>query len=290
MRDYAKVSPQFWTGTTGRALKAAGPEAVIVGLYLMTSPHANMIGLYYCPLTYIAHDTGLGFEGASKGLQSAIEADFCTFEAGSDYVFVHEFATYQIGSSLEPRDLRVKGVSNELAKVPKGQCWQAFRARYAVPFNLPLPSESGSPFKAPTKPGTGAGEEAGEEAGKGNSGPAAPAPPAPPPATTADAGAKRGARLDPEFVLPKPWGQWALTKYPHWTADVVRSIASQFRNHWVAKTGKDATKLDWYATWQNWCDSAITQHQHPLPRAAGRHSGFASKDYTAGVAADGSLA
>jgi hypothetical protein len=149
MRDYAKVAPQFWTGTTGKALKLAGPEAVIVGMYLMTSPHANMIGLYYCPLIYIAHDTGLGLEGASKGLQSAIEAGFCTFEAETDFVFVHAFAEYQIGTALDPKDLRVKGVVNELAKVPKGQCWQSFRARYAVPFNLPVP---GVDNKAPSKP------------------------------------------------------------------------------------------------------------------------------------------
>ena len=59
MRDYAKVSPQFWIGKTGKAIKKAGPEATIVALYLMTCPHANMIGLYYVPLMYIAHETGL---------------------------------------------------------------------------------------------------------------------------------------------------------------------------------------------------------------------------------------
>lgn len=26
----------------------------------------------------------------------------------------------------------------------------------------------------------------------------------------------------------------------------------RFRNHWLAKTGRDATKLDWSRTWQNW--------------------------------------
>lgn len=31
MRDYAKVSPKFWIGKTGKALKALVPEAVIVG-------------------------------------------------------------------------------------------------------------------------------------------------------------------------------------------------------------------------------------------------------------------
>jgi hypothetical protein len=159
MRDYAKVSPQFWTGKTGKALKAAGHEAVIVGMYLMTSPHANMIGLYHCPLVYIAHDTGLGFEGASKGLASAIEAGFCTFEADSDYVFVHEFAAYQIGDELEAKDNRVKGVANELAKIPKGQCWQGFVKRYGSAFHLPDTPKKASPSKAPPKPEAGAGEE-----------------------------------------------------------------------------------------------------------------------------------
>lgn len=248
MRDYAKVAPQFWTGRTGKALKAAGPEAVIVGMYLMTSPHANMIGVYHCPLAYIAFDTGLGLEGATKGLHSAIEADFCTFEAETDYVFVHEFAAYQIGEDIDAKDNRVKGIKNELDKVPKGQCWQAFRARYAVPFHLPMPAPKASPSEAPSKPGAGAG--AGEETGAGTGagvGAAAPA---------ADAAAPRGSRLPESWSLPKAWGDWALIEFPSWTPEAVRSEASKFRDWWVSKTGKDATKLDWEATWRNWCRNA----------------------------------
>lgn len=26
-----------------------------------------------------------------------------------------------------------------------------------------------------------------------------------------------------------------------------------FRDHWIAKPGADALKLDWSATWRNWC-------------------------------------
>jgi hypothetical protein len=66
-------------------------------------------------------------------------------------------------------------------------------------------------------------------------------------------------------LLPQSWGKWALAKYPYWTPDLVREIAQKFRNHWVAKTGRDATKLDWYATWQNWCSSDITQREYPPP-------------------------
>lgn len=78
----------------------------------------------------------------------------------------------------------------------------------------------------------------------------------------------RGSRIPDDWALPKPWGQWALKEYPHWNADVVRSIAKKFHNHWKAKSGKDATKVDWYATWQNWCMSGITQEEHPAPKAS----------------------
>ena len=72
MRDYAKISPQFWIGSTGRKLRDAGLEATLVALYLLSNPHANMLGLYYLPQLYIALETGLGIEGASKGHRSGI--------------------------------------------------------------------------------------------------------------------------------------------------------------------------------------------------------------------------
>jgi hypothetical protein len=164
MRDYAKVSPQFWTGATGKSLRG-DPDAVIVAMYLMTSPHANMIGLYHLPKLYIAHETGLTIEGASKGLQRCIEALFCTYDEASEHVFVHEMARFQIGDSLDIKDKRCKGVENELEKCPKGALQHAFREKYASAFHL-APSK-GLPRgkKAPTKPragtrtGTGTGTE-----------------------------------------------------------------------------------------------------------------------------------
>jgi len=162
VRDYGKVSPQFWVGKTGKRLRG-DMEAQIVALYLMTSPHANMIGVFYCPVDYIAKETGIPIEGASKALARLSEADFCTFDAESEYVFVHRFAANQIGEDLKPSDKRVQGVVNELAKVPKGQCWQAFRARYAEPYHLPiegvLSKPPASPSEAPSKPEAGAEAE-----------------------------------------------------------------------------------------------------------------------------------
>lgn len=83
----------------------------------------------------------------------------------------------------------------------------------------------------------------------------------------------RAARLSPEWVLPNQWGQWAIDKYPHLTADVIRDEGVKFGNHWRAKSGKDATKLDWYATWQNWCMSEIFQKAHP-PESGGGETNY----------------
>jgi Helix-turn-helix domain len=66
-------------------------------------------------------------------------------------------------------------------------------------------------------------------------------------------GASRGKRLAADWVLPKSWGEWAKEQCPQWTDEQVRRVALMFRNYWTAKSGKDACKLDWLATWQNWC-------------------------------------
>jgi len=144
MRDYGKVSPQFWVGETGKKIKAVGPECQVVALYLMSSPHANMLGLYYLPLVFLSHETGLPLEGASKALQSLIEVGFCSYDEGAEVIWVHEMAYYQIGEALKPNDNRVKGIISSLKNVPKNNHVSSWWARYADTFSLP---ESEAPSK-----------------------------------------------------------------------------------------------------------------------------------------------
>ncbi|MDR3353368.1 MAG: hypothetical protein LBO00_10300 [Zoogloeaceae bacterium] len=152
MRNYSKVGPQFWIGPTGKKLRAAGMEAQIVAMYLLTSPHANMLGLYYCPTMFIAHETGLGLEGASKGLQSAIEAGFCEYDEASEVVWVIEMASYQIGEALKPNDLRVKGVQNEYGSLPENPYLARFYEKYSTAFRMSVCRGKASPSEAPSKP------------------------------------------------------------------------------------------------------------------------------------------
>ncbi len=151
MRDYSKVSPQFWIGKTGKSLRG-NPAAQVLAMYLMTSPHANMIGVFHCPILYMAHETGLTFEGASEALESLIVAGFCTYEADSEVVFVHRMAAHQVGESLNPKDNQVKGVQKYYENMAPPLIKQAFYAIYSVAFCLPDQPKTQLKTQAPSKP------------------------------------------------------------------------------------------------------------------------------------------
>lgn len=155
MRDYGTVSPQFWIGKTGKALRG-NTQAQLLALYLMTSPRANMIGVFHCPVLYMSYETGIPIEGASGALRSLIEADFCQFDEDTEEVFVKSMARFQIGDALSPADKRCVGVARELDKVCSSHLQRAFVAIYSVAFNLPeqgaKSAQDASPLQAPCKP------------------------------------------------------------------------------------------------------------------------------------------
>jgi len=60
---------------------------------------------------------------------------------------------------------------------------------------------------------------------------------------------KRGTRLSDDFAVTAAMVAWARDRVP---AVDGRLETEKFINYWRSKTGKDATKLDWEATWRNW--------------------------------------
>lgn len=149
MRDYAKVSPQFWIGATGKKLRTSGMEAQIVAMYLVTSPHANMLGLYYLPKMYLAHETGLPIKGASKGLRRSIEAGFCHYDEASEMVWVPEMASYQIGDALDARDKRCIGIQREYDALPNNPYLEGFFTRYGSAFHMTRARSMGGETPSP---------------------------------------------------------------------------------------------------------------------------------------------
>lgn len=64
--------------------------------------------------------------------------------------------------------------------------------------------------------------------------------------------AKRACRLPEDFPREIEI-QWAKANEP--AVDAKRE-AAKFRDYWKGKSGKDATKADWPATWRNWIRKA----------------------------------
>jgi hypothetical protein len=44
-----------------------------------------------------------------------------------------------------------------------------------------------------------------------------------------------------------------------------QKVAECFRDHWLSKAGKDARKVDWSATWRNWCREDKSRKRNLLP-------------------------
>lgn len=179
MREYGVVSPMFWIGKTGRALRK-NPNAQRVAIYLMTAPSSEMTGVFYCPLSSILNDVGIfeapcnpltspsegalegvhsPLEGVKQAISTLMELDFCFYDFESEFVFVKEMARWQIGESLKEKDNRVVGLRKYVKSMPKPIAAR-FIARYNEDFHLGFDLEEysqwgkgkPSPSQAPSKP------------------------------------------------------------------------------------------------------------------------------------------
>lgn len=143
MRDYSKISPRFWIGETGRKLRAAGANVQVVAMYLLTSPHANMLGLYYLPVVSLRHETGLTEPEADTALAKAKELCFCDYDEQAEMVWVYEMARFQVGDQLEPTDKRCRGIQKEYLALFDNRFLAGFFDKYATRFNLTTRRDQG---------------------------------------------------------------------------------------------------------------------------------------------------
>ncbi len=66
---------------------------------------------------------------------------------------------------------------------------------------------------------------------------------------------KRATRLPADWVLPDDCRQWAEINFSPDASAIVQE-AECFRDYWVSTAGAKGLKLDWDATWRNWCRKA----------------------------------
>ncbi len=79
--------------------------------------------------------------------------------------------------------------------------------------------------------------------------------------------AKKGCRLPPDWKPTEADLTFAASQ--NMTTEEINREAARFRNHWIAKPGANALKLDWAATWRNWCLSGYGSRQAGKPSTGG---------------------
>jgi hypothetical protein len=78
-------------------------------------------------------------------------------------------------------------------------------------------------------------------------------------------------RISAEWHLSEELKAIAKDVRPEWPDHHIQYVADNFRDYWVAKSGKDAVKKDWIATWRRWC-----REEKSSIRSAGGQTTFAS--------------
>lgn len=242
MRDYGRVHGTFWSSPTTANMT---DRAKVLALYLMTCTHGTITGVFRLPDGYIAEDLHWETDAVREAFNELLEKGFANRCETTKWVWIIKHLEWNPPENPNQRKAAVKVASG----IPPECGWIAVFMRacgeslglHVGPYIEPLSNPCASVSQPVSVSVSVAVTETVAEAVFG----------------AADAPANtRGTRLPKEWILPKAWGEWALGEPGGWSVEAIRTESLKFRDHWVAKAGKDATKLDWMATWRNWLRNA----------------------------------
>ncbi len=112
---YYRITPRFWQDPDVR--NEWTEDMRMLALYLMTSPHRNMVGLYYCPLSYMEND----LQWQSKRIRVAFDSlssptvGFVRYDPAARVVFLVNGLKYDAPSTAN----QVTGATKVLKNLPR---------------------------------------------------------------------------------------------------------------------------------------------------------------------------
>lgn len=83
---------------------------------------------------------------------------------------------------------------------------------------------------------------------------------------------KKAGRLPDDWRPAREYLEAAKLIKPDLTQEWFIQVAHKFKDYWIAKAGKDATKTDWLATWRNWIRREMENTKPILSREGGARS------------------
>jgi hypothetical protein len=137
---YSVVYGEAWDGETARSCRGDA-ALMIVYFYLMTTNHANMIGVFGLPPSYVRHHTGLPESEIERAFDHFEQEGFIQRDRKCDWVFVRRMAEIRLrlaerDEPLSPKDNRLAGVQALYRAIPSDRLAAAFYDTYKEPLRL----------------------------------------------------------------------------------------------------------------------------------------------------------
>ena len=151
MRSYAPIKPTIWfvQGEVKTIMDRYSEREVMLYMYLLTSPHAHLSGIYQCPIIYIANETGLSATKVKRGLKNLSDVELVYVDTATDIVWLPKMINQTVGRLAEP-DNKFKGIKSHLGTLPRCILVDYFCELNDIP--LPELKPLVSPLQAPSKP------------------------------------------------------------------------------------------------------------------------------------------
>jgi hypothetical protein len=109
---YYRVTPRFWQD---RDVRSWPEDSRWLAVYLISSPHRNMTGLFYCPLTYMQSDLQWPANRLQKAFEGLVQAGFIEYDKDAEVVLI----TNALKHDSPGNENQVKGAVNALLTVPE---------------------------------------------------------------------------------------------------------------------------------------------------------------------------
>jgi len=174
VRDYGRVYTAFWSSHDIRTLSDDGR---LLALYLLTSPHTTIIGVFRLPDGYACEDLQWTPERVRKGFVELFNKGFSNRCETTKWVWICKFLEWNAPENPN----QWKAARKIAAQIPDVCSWKSeFSREFSLATDESKPSDiepitNGS--ETLSKPGTGTGVGTGSETGDGDSAAAAASPP-----------------------------------------------------------------------------------------------------------------
>lgn len=246
MRDYGRVYCSFWTSPD---VQAMSDDARTLALYLLTSPHGTIAGVCRLPDGYVCEDLKWVPERVEKGFAELFSKGFANRCETTKWTWICKFLSWNAPENPN----QWKAARRVASQIPEQCAWKAcFLDVFARAAGEKAPEE---PNGSGTLPKPFRNQDQDQDQEQESEGLAAGSP------TTRT---KTATRIPEDFLLNDERRLVAeAEKLP------AERTFEKFRDYWSAASGAKARKLDWDATWRNWCRTEADRNPKPVRKHFG---------------------